>query len=326
MNDFIKEFIINGELIINKIQFNELNSKYSVDEIKDCITKHILNGDIKFPYYNISYDECFEEFKKLCKTEPIKLLKGNCYTKVKYKSKLSDLYLESGTIGNKASNYFHEKNRFEVRVDRFPSPTDIWKRESSIKSILNPIWTLKIGKIDSKVLRTCISVRAYVASQFKPIIAKSIYSMFNAKRVLDTSSGWGDRLCGFFATDGTEEYIGVDPNSSLQNGYLEQIKMYQKIYPNKNAQVICDGAEFVDFSKFGKFDFIFTSPPYFNCEKYSQDEKQSYKLYKSSDSWLNNFLFVWIKNAWESLEDNGHMVINISDIYAFKEDSSHKKR
>lgn len=130
----------------------------------------------------------------------------------------------------------------------------------------------------------------------------------------------------FFATDGTEEYIGVDPNSSLQNGYLEQIKMYQKIYPNKNAQVICDGAEFVDFSKFGKFDFIFTSPPYFNCEKYSQDEKQSYKLYKSSDSWLNNFLFVWIKNAWKSLEDNGHMVINISDIYAFKEDSSYKKR
>lgn len=42
MNDFIKEFIIDGELIINKIQFNELNSKYSVDY-------QIMNNKINKP-------------------------------------------------------------------------------------------------------------------------------------------------------------------------------------------------------------------------------------------------------------------------------------
>ena len=35
--------------------------------------------------------------------------------------------------------------------------------------------------------------------------------MTNAKTVLDTSCGWGDRLAGFFASD-AEEYYGCDPN------------------------------------------------------------------------------------------------------------------
>ena len=33
--------------------------------------------------------------------------------------------------------------------------------------------------------------------------------MTNAKKVLDTSCGWGDRLAGFFTSD-AEEYIGCD--------------------------------------------------------------------------------------------------------------------
>ena len=34
----------------------------------------------------------------------------------------------------------------------------------------------------------------YIATQFKPIVAKTIYEMSDAKTVLDTSMGWGDRL------------------------------------------------------------------------------------------------------------------------------------
>ena len=34
----------------------------------------------------------------------------------------------------------------------------------------------------------------YIATQFKPIVAKTIYDMSDAKTVLDTSMGWGDRL------------------------------------------------------------------------------------------------------------------------------------
>ncbi len=46
--------------------------------------------------------------------------------------------------------------------------------------------------------------------------------MTNAKRVLDTSCGWGDRLAGFFASD-AEEYYGCDPNPNTYQRYQEQI-------------------------------------------------------------------------------------------------------
>ena len=49
--------------------------------------------------------------------------------------------------------------------------------------------------------------------------------------------------------------------------------------------------EDVDYSKYeNHFDTIFTSPPYFNVEKYSDEDTQSYVRYKNIDSWNKNFL------------------------------------
>ena len=57
----------------------------------------------------------------------------------------------------------------------------------------------------------------YIATQFKPIVAKTIYEMSDAKTVLDTSMGWGDRLTAFYASNATH-YIGCDPNpNTLQD-------------------------------------------------------------------------------------------------------------
>ena len=46
----------------------------------------------------------------------------------------------------------------------------------------------------------------YIATQFKPVVAKTIYDMTKANTVLDPSCGWGDRLAGFFASNATEYY------------------------------------------------------------------------------------------------------------------------
>ena len=43
-----------------------------------------------------------------------------------------------------------------------------------------------------------------------------------------------------------------------------------------------------DYENF--FDTIFTSPPYFNTEKYSLHDTQSYLRYKKIDDWNTNFL------------------------------------
>ena len=314
--DFLKPFINydTHEIKISKYYWKELNEKYSIDEIKDCFVKHIFNGDIGLPMIQISEKEAFNDFKELCRMSPLKLCQGKTYTKAEYKYPISNLFFNQSTVGNKASNYFQQYNRMCCAGPAHLAPTEVWKREKSIRSVLSPLWTLKMEDVNTTRLMSCIALRSYIASQFKPIIAKSIYSLFGGKKILDTSSGWGDRLCGFFATEGTEEYMGVDPNTALHPKYKEQIKMYQKIYPNKKANIVCDGAEYVDYPQ-NYFDLCFTSPPYFKAEKYSTDEKQTYLKYSSQQNWLEGFLYVMLKKAWNSLKDGGYLIINISDIY-----------
>ena len=181
-------------------------------------------------------------------------------------------------------------------------------------SMLGALWSLKIKEVNSKTLRTCIAMRKYIASQFRPSAAKAIYQKFNSKNVLDFSSGWGDRLCGFCASD-AESYTGVDPNENLKKGYYGQKMMYGM---GKHITMICDRqlgqAQTVNLEE--TYDTIFTSPPYFNIERYTQEDNQSFKQYRKFEDWMSFFLYVSLDNVWKHLEINGHLIVNISDVYS----------
>ena len=65
-----------------------------------------------------------------------------------------------------------------------------------------------------------------------------------------------------------------------------------------------------------KFDTVFTSPPYFNIERYNQEDNQSWKRYKKLNNWLDGFLFPVLEKSWNALNSGGTMIINISDVYS----------
>ena len=65
---------------------------------------------------------------------------------------------------------------------------------------------------------------------------------------------------------------------------------------------------------------MFTSPPYFDRERYSDEDTQSWKRYPSEDSWLNGFLFRALQNAWDHLDEGGRIAINISDVKIGKDE------
>jgi hypothetical protein len=157
-----------------------------------------------------------------------------------------------------------------------------------------------------------LHLRKYVASQFRPSAAKAIYQHFNSKHVLDFSSGWGDRLNGFLSCDNTESYFGIDPNDRLYEGYHEQTTSYCE---DKKVEMFCYPAENVVMPK-NTFDTVFTSPPYFNIERYTQSDNQSWKKFKKLDQWLEGFLFPVIQKSWDGLQHGGNMIINISDVYS----------
>ena len=86
---------------------------------------------------------------------------------------------------------------------------------------------LKLPKIDRSALRVMIGLRKYICSQFKPNVAKALYDLFKAKNIMDFSMGWGDRLAGFFASQNTELYVGVDPRKENHPIYREQADYYE---------------------------------------------------------------------------------------------------
>ena len=59
------------------------------------------------------------------------------------------------------------------------------------------------------------------------------------------------------------------------------------------------------------FDTVFTSPPYFNVERYSYDETQSWVRHKEINELNENFLQKTLKNLWCSVKSGGYLLVNI---------------
>ena len=108
-------------------------------------------------------------------------------------------------------------------------------------------------------------------------------------------------------------------SGNFQN-VVEFYKKHQTFFEEqKQVELICSPAEDVDYKKYeNHFDTIFTSPPYFDVEKYSDEDTQSYIRYKDIDSWNKNFLHKTIEKIIPTLKKDGILAINIADVYDAK--------
>ena len=76
-------------------------------------------------------------------------------------------------------------------------------------------------------------------------------------------------------------------------------------------------AEDVDYSEYENFfDTIFTSPPYFNTERYSFDDTQSWIRYKKFDDWNTGFFHTTLEKIIPTLKKGGILAINIADVFS----------
>ena len=137
----------------------------------------------------------------------------------------------------------------------------------------------------------------------RPIIPAMIYRLFGAKKVYDTSAGWGDRMLAAMALG--IDYTGVDPNVRLIKGHKFLI---DTINPQQSTKVITSCAE--KFNPNDEFDGMYTSPPFYTLECYSNDKTQSIN-YKGFNSWMNDFLFKMLENCIQCVKNDGFIAINI---------------
>lgn len=306
------KFIHDREIFVPEAKFNSLKTKYDqktlVSELNLAITEH----SILFPLKSPTLDQADADFQSLLDLDSRPLLRQCEKVTSRYENefKLHNQCVDLCNVGNKASNYFHFDARMNCDSINSPSPMRVWVNPKFRQGVLSALFSLKLKEINPKNLGQCISMRKYVASQFRPSAAKALYD-FWAKdgHVLDMCSGWGDRLTGFMASS-AQTYTGFDPNLRLHDGYRKQIARYT----DKKAVIHWSPFEKAELGS-NIFDFAFTSPPYFNIERYSKDDGQSYH-YKSVDLWLSKFLFPLVEKTFESLRVGGRLVVNISDVYS----------
>jgi len=319
MTNIFKDFVVGNELYVDEYNWEVLKGKYEQTHIIQQISDAIVEFEIKLPYREISYDEMVADYMRLLKQKPKKLSSiGAWGSKFEYKYDFNHHYVENVNAGNKASDYFHQIERWKCDATGYPSPQKTWETERFRLTLFKALFSLKVTEINPTILRNLISLRKYIAAQFRPSAAKYIYDYFQAETVLDFSMGWGDRILGAHTSEYVKKYVGFDPNLNLIEGYIKQITEYNKIGTPMKFKLCPWGAENPDIVLEDEFDLVFTSPPYFDKEKYDQSPNQSYIKYKGFDSWMQDFLFKAIELRTENLKSGGHLVINISDIYTRK--------
>jgi hypothetical protein len=201
--------------------------------------------------------------------------------------------------------------------DEINSLIDNWNDDNKLKTLIKKTykWQLKHGNGVFTINRIRQNSKVYLnkqsVSNFRPTVAKYIYNTFgNGGVVWDMSSGWGGRLFGFLSSN-CKKYIGTEPSTLTYEG-LNKIKEDYK-YIDKDIELLKIGSE--DYiPKENSLDLCFTSPPYFNTEKYSNEDTQSYIKFPNESDWLNGYLKQTIHNCYAGLKQNGYMIINISNV------------
>ena len=206
---------------------------------------------------------------------------------------------------NKIVDYFQNKERVKCkRYGKNNSPYDLFHNK---KKYLETEILKLYGKITPLTIKETIYNLNYECSNFRQTNLISFIQMFKPKSVLDFSAGWGERLLSCIFTG--IEYTGVDPNKNLFPGYNKIISTFSKD-PSK-YNLINSTIEDADLNN-KMHDMIFTSPPYFDLETYTNDNIQSISKYNTEEKWIEGFLKPALKKSYDHLNVGGYMCININ--------------
>ena len=363
--DYLKKYLNENKLpIMNQSVFEKITNDIGKVQFRLDLAEYISTERPPFPLKKISELDMIESFNDLKKQDIWKY----CTPKEQIKKEVLEKYddykypfskyglglIDAPSHYNNVSNYFLQPQRLNCSSYSFKSPIDVWNNGTAkqIWSCLGPIWRginemKKVNRDNKEVLlggelseRSYISafrLGTYIATQFKPNVAKAIYHITDAQKVLDTSCGWGDRLAGFYTSDAIE-YIGCDPNPNTYKEYMNQVSEYEMLLGNKNPTIREEqygdinyftingvkkvtiyrcGAENLPWSDIKNIDCAFTSPPYFSTERYNEggesQEDQSWSKFDEYDKWRDDFYLPVSQKSFDSLSEKGHLFVNIMD-------------
>ena len=271
-----------------------------------------------FPYYTTSNIWRKKEFAKLLRFDRSTLFKP--------KEKIV-----GSTSHGLSLAWSYMPHAWKVKCGLMKTPMEIWNDEKhfkiGIRKILEGVFWDKqeYHNISASTMRSLL--RRYsgtqMVSNFRPTAAALMYDKFLEKSsplfgtkaglTWDMSCGYGGRLLGAIAAD--VNYIGTDPCTETYEG-LQQIK---EDWGSKNRTIELhqEGSE-TFWPPYCEVDLCFTSPPYFDWEKYSEEDTQSYKKYPTTKEWIDGFLLNTIDRCHYGLKLGGILVLNVANTKRIK--------
>lgn len=195
-------------------------------------------------------------------------------------------------------------NRYKASRGKQRSAYEAWHLDRELWKAIE--YQLRVGDpvVPYRVLRA-VTMNCRTPSVYRPVYAKYVYQTYAPDGVVwDPCAGYGGRLVGAMAAG--VRYIGTDVEPETVEGNQKLIEVL-----GGKHEVHLSPAESFDPPK---VDLVFTSPPYYDRERYSQRAEQSYKG-RSVDAWLNEFLRPVIEKAYSVAPV---LAINIADLWTRK--------
>jgi hypothetical protein len=150
-------------------------------------------------------------------------------------------------------------------------------------------------------------------NEFYPYLARDICEEFHLSaehKVLDPCAGWGGRMLGISTV--VNSYTAFEPSTRTVAGLDKLERFIRRVDPDFHAFVNCLPFEDSKLED-NAFDFAFTSPPYYDTEKYSDEPTQSFNRYKSFLEWVTGFYLPLIRKTMAALKPGKFFVLNIGN-------------
>jgi hypothetical protein len=292
-NSFFEDFGLNP--IENRDNTRSASGIFTDEKILEEAFKYYRAHS--FPYRKIEVHEMMQEINALSKMDSKSLL--------------------STGVGLLTADTF-QPQRFDVAVEGKETAIKSFQDDRKLKHALE-LHFKNVGKIGTGYFSALTFVLGtQTASNFRPGFALYYYRKYCQKgyNVLDTSMGYGGRMVGYIASGIDGSYTAIDPSAITVKNNLH---LAQTLGFEKQINVINKPVEDVDPSPLkDRFDFAFTSPPYFTKEHYGDvgedSSGQSWKRYGGYIQWINGFLRPMLKFQFATLKDGSYNVVNIEDV------------
>lgn len=293
-------------IFINKSNWEKFGSE-ELEEYSEKVFRHYRESG--FPYFPTDEGWRYDEFVKFMEFDDSGIIDGDHIGQ---------------TMHGLALCWSFMPFSYEVKCNGLMSPYEAFMDDNTLRSAIRK--RLKFGdNMSDNGLRKTLKMHTGVqsVSNFRPTAASAIYSKFaKSKVVWDMSAGYGGRMLGAVKA-GVRKYIGTDPCTKTFDGLCQMKETigrfnYEMVIPYSSTEIELHkiGSEEMNLEP-KTVDFCFTSPPYFDTEKYSDEDTQSWKKYGNREQWLDGFLKQTILNCGRCLKPCGTLAINIANVRSY---------